>query len=184
MNTFPIAKPAARNLSRLIAGGLLVLGLTAGGVLEGTALAGQPADGAQQGQQTHGKHGHHRAMSPAAMVERFDANRDGKLAVAELPKKMQKRLDTADTNKDGFLSVDEIKAKREQHAMARFAKRDTNGDGALSEPEVGARGWAHLKVADSNNDARVTFAELREARAAGKMKGAHGGHARARKGGA
>ena len=182
MNTFPIAKPAARNLSRLIAGGLLVLGLTAGGVLEGTALAGQPADGAQQGQQAHAKH--HRSMSPTAMVERFDANHDGKLAVAELPEKMQKHLGAADTNKDGFLSVDEIKAKREQHAKERFAKRDTNGDGALTEQEVGARGWTHLKVADGNNDARVTFAELNEARAAGKMKGARGGHARAHKGGA
>lgn len=182
MNTFPTAKSAARNLSRLIAGGFLVLGLTAGGVLEGTALAGQHADGAQQGQQAHGKRGHHRAMAPAAMIERFDSNRDGKLAVVELPEKMQKHLGAADTNKDGFLSVDEIKAKREQHAKARFAKRDKNGDGALTEQEVGARGWAHLKVADSNNDARVTFAELHEARAAGKMKGAHQG--RARRGGA
>lgn len=177
MTTFPIAKSAVRNLSRLVAGGLLVLGLAASGVVEGTALAGQPADGAQKGQETQCKRAHHHAASPAALLERFDANRDGKLAVSELPEKMQKRLGAADSNRDGFLSVDEIKAQREQHAKERFAKRDVNGDGALTEAEVGEKRWAHLKAADSNNDARVTFAELSEARAAGKLKGAKRAHA-------
>jgi hypothetical protein len=184
MNTFPTAKHATRNLSRLLTAGLLVLGLAAGSGMEGSAFAGQPADGAgaQKGQGAHDKRGHHGPRSPAALLKRFDANGDGKLAVAELPKKKQTRLGAADSDKDGFLSVEELKASAEQRAKERFAKRDANSDGVLTEAEVGERGWARLKVADKNGDARLTFAELAEARASGALKGARHGHRAARRG--
>jgi hypothetical protein len=161
-----------------------VLGLAAGSGLEGTAFAGQPADGAgaQQGQGTHDKRGHHGPRSPAALIKRFDANGDGKLAVTELPKKKQVRLGAADSDKDGFLSVEELRARAAQRAKEHFAKRDANGDGALTAAEVGERGWARLKVADKNGDARLTFVELSEARASGTLKGARHGHKEARRG--
>ena len=179
MTTFPIAKRVARNPSRLFTAGLLALGLavSASGSMEGTAFAGQPDEGAQKGQNASNKHArHHGPRTPAAVIARFDANGDGKLAVSELPEKMRPRLSAADSNKDGVLSTEELKAHGEQHAKERFAKRDKNSDGALMATEVSPGAWEHLKVADSNNDARVTFAELQEARAAGKLKGARHGH--------
>lgn len=186
MNTFPMAKRAPRTLRLLFVAGALVLGLAASGGVEGSAFAGTPAAGAdaQKGQGAHQKRGHHGPKTPAALLSRFDANADGKLAIAELPEKMRARFSAADSDKDGFLSAPELKAKAEQHAKARFAKRDANGDGALTEAEVGAQRWAHLKVADSNGDARLTFAELTEARASGKLKGMpHGHRGAARRGG-
>jgi EF hand domain-containing protein len=184
MTTFPTAKHAPRNLSRLLTAGLLVLGLAAGSGLEGTAFAGQPADGAgvQKGQGAHDKRGHHGPRSPAALIKRFDSNGDGKLAIAELPKKKQARLGAADSDKDGFFSVEELRARAAQRGKEHFAKRDANGDGALTAAEVGERGWARLKVADKNGDARVTSAELFEARASGTLKGARHGHKEARPG--
>ena len=161
MNTFPTAKHATRNLSRLFTAGLLVLGLAAGSGLEGTAFAGERA--------------HHGHRSPATMIKRFDKNGDGKLAISELPKEKQARLGAADSDKDGYLSVEELRARAQQRAKEHFAKRDANSDGYLTQAEVGERGWTRIKVADKNNDARVTFAELAEARTSGVLKGGHKG---------
>jgi Ca2+-binding EF-hand superfamily protein len=121
-----------------------------------------------------GHHGPRGMKDPAAMMEKFDANKDGKLAVSEMPEKMQEHMGEVDANKDGFVTADEFKARAEQHAKERFAKKDTNSDGALTEAEVGADHWEHMKVADANSDAKVTLAELEEARASGKMKGKWG----------
>ncbi len=52
----------------------------------------------------------------------------------------------------------------------RFKKHDANGDGFLTAAEVGERRWEHMKVADANNDAKVSLAELKKAHADGKMK--------------
>lgn len=132
-----------------------------------------------------GPHGHGpRGMKDrAAMMEKFDANKDGKLAVTELPEKMREHMGEVDANKDGFVTADELKARKEQHAKERFAKKDTNSDGALTEAEVGADHWDHMKVADSNSDAKITLAELEEAHASGKLKGKWGKGGEGRRGG-
>lgn len=117
---------------------------------------------------------------PATLVQRFDANKDGKLQVTELPARMQQRLAGADADKDGVLTPAEITAFRAQRAQAHFTKLDANKDGAIESNEAGAR-WAHFSVADANKDGKVTFAELQAARAAGLMHHAHGqgrGHRR------
>ncbi|MCC6540131.1 MAG: hypothetical protein IT162_21465 [Bryobacterales bacterium] len=46
------------------------------------------------------------------ILEENDANKDGKLAVSELPERMREFLGRADTDRDGFLSLDEMKAMR------------------------------------------------------------------------
>jgi hypothetical protein len=112
---------------------------------------------------------------PSALVQRFDANKDGKLQVTELPARMQQHLAGADADKDGVLTPAEITAFRAQRAQARFAKLDANKDGAIEANEAGAR-WAHFSVADANKDGKVTFAELEAARAAGQLHHGHGGH--------
>jgi len=214
MSTSSIISTTSRSTTaRLVLGSFLALALAACGGTEDFAETAKsaatpesaPALAANEAQVAPGEKQHDKARGergergergkrglkdPAKMVERFDANGDGKLALAELPERAQDRFADADANKDGFLSGDEIKARMEQHAgkdgerfakrgkggkspEARFAKKDTNGDGFLTADEVGER-WDHMKVADANNDAKLTKDELAEARAAGKLKGHKG----------
>jgi hypothetical protein len=59
-------------------------------------------------------------------------------------------------------------------AEARFQKADKNSDGFLTAAEVGDKKWARIKVADANNDAKVSLAEMKKAKADGKLKGKKG----------
>ena len=73
---------------------------TAGG---GAPGAGAPGSGGGAG-------GGGRRGNPAQMIERMDQNKDGKLAIDELPEQLKGRLSGADTNGDGFLDTAEITA--------------------------------------------------------------------------
>jgi hypothetical protein len=55
-------------------------------------------------------------------------------------------------------------------AEARFEKSDKNSDGFLTAAEVGDKKWNRIKVADANNDAKVSLAEMKQAKADGKLK--------------
>ena len=46
------------------------------------------------------------------LLEENDANRDGKLAVTELPERMRQYQGNADSNKDGFISKEEMMSMR------------------------------------------------------------------------
>lgn len=59
----------------------------------------------------------------ARMMERLDANGDGKLQVSELPERMRERMAQADVNHDGVLSDQEMEALGESW-------RERRGDGA------------------------------------------------------
>ena len=52
---------------------------------------------------------------------------------------------------------------------ARFQKADKNHDGFLTKDEVGERRWDHIKVADANNDAKISQAEMQQAHKDGKL---------------
>lgn len=54
--------------------------------------------------------GHRGPPSPAAMLEHFDENKDGKLTKSELPEPLWDRLSKADANGDGEITQDEIEA--------------------------------------------------------------------------
>lgn len=72
-----------------------------------------------------GRHGMGRGLhrpDPARMVQRFDANGDGALQLAEVPERMRERLGSADANGDGTLAVDELNA-----AMERFRAAHPRG---------------------------------------------------------
>ena len=58
-----------------------------------------------------GQDGQRPRMDPAQMLERMDANGDGKLAKDEVPAQLAERMfERADTNKDGFLDKAELEA--------------------------------------------------------------------------
>jgi Ca2+-binding EF-hand superfamily protein len=99
------------------------------------------------------------------LLERFDANHDGRLQTSELP-----RLAPADTDHDGVISPDELHAFGVARRAARFARADKNGDGKLVPDEVGSARWEHLKVADANGDGAVTLEEIESAVASGKLQ--------------
>ena len=150
----------------------------------GAAFAQAPdaANNADQGRQHHGGRGFH-------MMQRLDANQDGRIEVSELPPRMREHLAAADTNGDGVLAPEELRAHfearrterraqmdtnhdgtispeefaaaREARMSARFARLDTNGDGVATAAEVGPERWAHVGRADANGDGAVTRDELR-----------------------
>lgn len=105
---------------------------------------------------------------PSKLIERFDANQDGVLEVAELPRRLQRWLGKADANQDGKLSGEELKAHAEAMKKEHFARLDGDKDGSLTESEVGDRRWKRLANADGNKDGKVTLAEIDEALSSGK----------------
>jgi Ca2+-binding EF-hand superfamily protein len=138
------------------------------------------------------------------LFQRFDKDGDGKIALKDLPDRLRERLTRADSNNDGQVTRDEI-TKAWQTAAAemkkkidtngdgvisdaerakaraafwdkRFSELDKNRDGALSASEAPARMWDRIKVADSNNDSKVTRAEIDAALASGKLKPMHHDH--------
>lgn len=164
-------------IRRFVLGTFLAAAVLAGG---GAAYAANGAGGTgdkpapHQGQDKDARR-QHGPKDPARLIKRFDKNGDGKLTVAELPEKAQKRLGKADTNKDGTLSAEELKANAEQQVKerqakqnARFAQNDKNGDGFLTRDEVGEKRWEQMKAADANRDGKLSPDELRATHAAHK----------------
>lgn len=87
--------------------------------------------------------GHHGGRK--AMVEKFDANKDGKLDDAEKAQlksafaaKRAERIAKFDANQDGQLDETERQAMHEQRAAKRFAMLDLNKDGAITLDEMKA----------------------------------------------
>jgi Ca2+-binding EF-hand superfamily protein len=66
-----------------------------------------------------------RRPSPEMLIERFDTDGDGSLAVTELPERMQKRFEKVDINGDGFVSADELTTAFE----SRQGNGERNGEG-------------------------------------------------------
>jgi len=134
------------------------------------------------------KSGQRRGKRGAEMlIERFDSDGDGKLAVSELPDRMQKRFAKVDTDEDGFVDAEELKTafgnrggrdgkgkgkagkgdlektKQTQREIdpARYLQRlDKDGDEKLSITEAPKRMQAGFPKADTNEDGFVDLKEL------------------------
>lgn len=125
--------------------------------LAGTALAGPDCGEAGKG--------------GAQRFEQLDANKDGKVTLAELTQSKESWLGKVDANKDGVATAAEVEQSHEAlHAerVARmFEKRDANKDGRLTQAEsqMPERWFAR---SDADNDGALTAAELAKRPARGK----------------
>jgi hypothetical protein len=90
-----------------------------------SALAQEP--GAQPGPRGDG---------PRGMMQRIDADGDGKITLEEFKAPQQGRFAMLDANGDGVIDKEEFGARR----MARFAERDADGNGVLEGDELAPRG--------------------------------------------
>ncbi len=95
----------------------LLLGAVAAGLLLSGATA--PAFAAK-GEGKHGQRG-------AAMIERLDDNKDGKVSLDEFKTNVSATFKTFDADGNGQVTKDEIKARRDAFRQARKAVRDAAG---------------------------------------------------------
>ena len=144
------------------------LSVTALVIGSGLALAGTVMAGADW-----------HAGKGAGRMSQLDANKDGKVSLAELIASKQSWLREMDGNKDGVVTRAEIEtslqARRTDHINKLFAEQDTNKDGSISREEsrMPARWFARI---DANSDGKLTREELsREPGHPGAREGERGG---------
>ena len=122
------------------------------------------------------------------LLQRFDANKDGKLTKEELPEQAAERIMRADANKDGTVTKEELEELRKRFAGGQrgggegrgmpdpeqlFKRLDANGDGKLAKDELPERFGQRILQADANKDGVVTKKEFAEV--AKRMGGGRGG---------
>ena len=80
-------------------------------------------------------------------LARMDADRDGKVSLAEYQDWLSYAFDAMDRNRDGTLTADELpgrrgkaisRAQHRERLAATFKKQDANRDGYLSARELAA----------------------------------------------
>jgi Ca2+-binding EF-hand superfamily protein len=122
-----------------------------------------------------------KAARPKMTQEAFkklDKNGDGFLTPNEMPKHppLAALIQKADADKDGKVTFDELKVVMPRLTQERFKELDKNGDGVLTKedapqrpgPQAGAgqRGQGiagKLEQADADKDGKVTFEEAKTA---------------------
>lgn len=113
--------------------------LLALGGLAGLAQADMRGGGHGMCSGMHGGKGRGHGMMGQQMMERYDANKDGKLTQQEIDDNRQQWLAEADADKNGTLSLEEFKVlwlKARNEMMVRefqFFDRDGNGQVTIEE---------------------------------------------------
>ena len=145
-----------QRLPLLAAMNTFALGASAFVLLLGSDLLGQRGQRARRG------------FDATRMLERFDANKDGKLTAAEVDNdRMWRRIARADSNEDGTITKAEMEAmgggrggRGGGDAAWKFllGKYDANKDGKVSADEY-QRDASTFKRLDRNEDGVLTAAD-------------------------
>lgn len=105
----------------------------------------------------------------AAMFERLDADKDGKITKAEMSAGRERMFKRLDRNRDGVIDETEIERARrmiedraagaEARLSGQWSSMDSDGDGRVSAAEFQSRS-AMFELADRNSDGVVTRDEI------------------------
>lgn len=95
------------------------------------------------------------------MFARLDANKDGKVAVDEMPAKGLRKADPAGDKAGGEKGGDKPGDKAGKRGQIAFARTDANKDNALTRAEVNAMLAERFKRKDTNNDGVLSPEELK-----------------------
>jgi Ca2+-binding EF-hand superfamily protein len=108
----------------------------------------------------------------AKFLQRFDADKDGKISASEWPSKGRMTFADVDANADGAVTADELAKMRKPHDgkgeggkggpddkdhLARF---DTDKDGKISAAEWTAQGDKMFARLDDNKDGKIAKDEM------------------------
>lgn len=102
-----------------------------------------------------------------AMLDRADANRDGRISRSEYQAARLDMFDRLDRNGDGWIDwQDEFRRSRAREAQERLVRvADRDGDGAVSRPEYAATPMVLFDRADTNGDDWLDAREIEALRA-------------------
>jgi Ca2+-binding EF-hand superfamily protein len=99
------------------------------------------------------------------VFDRLDANKDGKINLAEFAPLAQKRFMAVDENKDDAVSTAEIdkalQAALERRRNRMMASMDADKNGSVTKAELDKYVEAMLTGADANKDGGVSFDEAK-----------------------
>lgn len=130
---------------------------------DGTFPPGGPGQGGPGGQD-----GQRPRMDPTQMLERMDANKDGKLSKDEVPPQLAERMfERADTNKDGFLDKAELDAMAKAGGM-----RGQGGQGGQGGQRGGQGGGATMNVEGAMKQMNGAYKALKASAFDAASKGA------------
>lgn len=113
---------------------------------------------------TLASHAQHKAHSAQDVINKQDADKDGKISKAEAKGKLNENFDKVDADRDGYITLQELQAIREKiNPNAIVDKMDADGDGKISKTEAKGRIAKRFDKIDSNKDGFITEAELAKA---------------------
>ena len=116
----------------------------------------------------HGGRGRHRGrrMKRArAMMERYDANNDGRLTTDEVRTGRQAQIDRYDRDNNGSISIEEFAPLwaeiQRQRIVRRFQRLDRDGDGQVTSEEFVDRAVRMVERMDRNGDGALSREDRR-----------------------
>lgn len=121
-------------------------------------------------------HAQDRNRGPQRMIEALDADKDGRLSLAEIEAEQKRLFGMVDANGDGVLSVEEFRLHGGQ--LSRFGGTtlfdllDVNGDQMITADELAAPTERWHRRYDTNGDGALETVEVTRDRTDPQLRGA------------
>ena len=104
----------------------------------------------------------------AALFERIDANKDGRISGAEARIYQDQKFRELDADGNGTVSFEEMLAAKQARLRTqtdkRFQRLDANGNGSIEPDELAAKSDRRFHRMDDDGDGALTLDEIRKHR--------------------